>query len=59
MSGGVSLRWNKWVEIDDNQVSKIWKYDCEVVQRLLAQECETCGTTDNIEVHHIRKKRRP
>ena len=27
----------------------------EVVQRLLAQECEICGATDNIEVHHIRK----
>lgn len=53
--GGVCLRWNKWVEIDDNQAKHIWKYDCEVVQRLLAQECEICGATDNIEVHHIRK----
>jgi Putative restriction endonuclease len=26
-----------------------------VVQRLLAQKCEICGATDNIEVHHIRK----
>ena len=57
--GGVSLRWNKWVELDDNQTNQIWKYDCEVVQRLLAQECEICGATDSIEVHHIRKARRP
>lgn len=53
--GGVSLRWNKWVKIDDNQISKIWNGRSEVVQRLLAQECALCGATDNIEVHHIRK----
>ncbi len=53
--GGVSLRWNKWVKIDDHQISKIWNGRSEVVQRLLAQECEICGVTDNIEVHHIRK----
>lgn len=53
--GGVSLRWNKWVEIDDNRASKIWNGRSEVVQRLLAQECVLCGATDNIEVHHIRK----
>ena len=53
--GGVTLRWNKWVEIDGNQTNQIWKYDCEVVQRLLAQQCEICGAMDNIEVHHIRK----
>ena len=53
--GGVSLRWNKWVKIDDNQTSLIWNGRSEVVQRLLAQECTLCGATDNIEVHHIRK----
>ncbi len=53
--GGVSLQWNKWVEIDDNQANHIWNGRSEVVQRLLAQECEICGATDNIEVHHIRK----
>jgi Type II intron maturase len=53
--GGVSLQWNKWVKIDDNQANHIWNGRSEVVQRLLAQECEICGATDNIEVHHIRK----
>ncbi len=53
--GGVSLRWNKWVKIDDNLASQIWNGRSEVVQRLLAQQCEICGATDNIEVHHIRK----
>ena len=53
--GGVSLRWSKWVEIDDNQSNQIWNGRSEVVRRLLAQKCEICGATDNIEVHHIRK----
>ena len=53
--GGVSLKWNKWVAIDDEQQSHIWNGRSEVVQRLLAQKCELCGSQSNIEVHHIRK----
>lgn len=53
--GGVSLRWNKWVNTDDTQDSKIWNGRSEVVERLLAQKCEICGAMNNIEVHHIRK----
>ena len=54
--GGVPLRWNKWVAIDDEiSHSRIWSKRSEVIQRLLAQECELCGATDKIEVHHIRK----
>jgi group II intron reverse transcriptase/maturase len=53
--GGISLRWNKWVAIDDNQANKIWNGRSEVVERLLAQKCEICDATDNIEVHHIHK----
>lgn len=52
--GGVTLRWNKWVTIGDT-IEPIWSGRSEVVQRLLAQECEICGSTDTIEVHHIRK----
>jgi group II intron reverse transcriptase/maturase len=52
--GGVSLRWNKWVAISDT-VEPIWSKRSEVVERLMAQECELCGAKDNIEVHHIRK----
>lgn len=53
--GGVSLQWNKWVNVDDTQDSKIWNGRSEVVERLLAQKCEICGAKDSIEVHHIRK----
>src|SRR2546427_11975085 len=27
----------------------------DLLQRLLAQECEVCGATEKIEVHHLRK----
>lgn len=53
--GGVCLKWNKWVALDDNRQSLIWNGRNEVVQRLLAQECELCGSNEQIEVHHIRK----
>ncbi|MBY0500450.1 MAG: maturase [Alphaproteobacteria bacterium] len=53
--GGVSLKWNKWVSVNDNLTEPIWSKRSEVVQRLLAQECELCGSHKNIEMHHIRK----
>lgn len=53
--GGVPLRWNKWVNISDPLPEPIWSGRSEVIQRLLAQTCELCGATENIEVHHIRK----
>jgi Type II intron maturase len=53
--GGVSLKWNKWVSINDELTEPIWNHRSELVQRLLAQECELCGSHESIEVHHIRK----
>jgi len=52
--GGVPLRWNKWVKISDD-IEPIWSKRSEVVDRLMAQQCELCGATLNIEVHHIHK----
>jgi hypothetical protein len=52
--GGVSLRWNKWVKISDDS-EPIWNKRSEVVERLMAQKCELCGSMLNTEVHHIRK----
>ena len=52
--GGVPLRWNKWVKIND-EFQPIWSRRSELVERLLAQKCELCGATQNVEVHHIRK----
>lgn len=53
--GGVSLRWNKWVNINEASTTPIWSGRSEVVERLLAQTCELCGAHEQIEVHHIRK----
>jgi hypothetical protein len=52
--GAVPLRWNKWVTIRDT-VDPIWSQRSELLDRLLAQRCELCGATEQIEVHHIRK----
>lgn len=53
--GGISLKSNKWVSIDDQPRKPIWSGRSELVDRLLAQECELCGSHQNIEVHHILK----
>jgi len=53
--GGISLKWNKWVNIDEQIPNPIWSGRSELVQRLKAQECELCGSQTKIEVHHIRK----
>lgn len=53
--GGVTLKWNRWAAINEAQTIPIWSKRSEVVERLLAQQCELCGGTERIEVHHIRK----
>jgi len=53
--GAVSLRWNKWVRINDAPTKPLWSGRSEVVERLLAQTCELCGSHEHIEVHHVRK----
>jgi len=53
--GAVSLRWNKWVSINDAPTKPVWSGRSEVVERLLAQTCELCGSHEHIEVHHVRK----
>ncbi len=53
--GGISLKWNRWAAIDETETVPIWSGRSEVVERLLAQQCELCGCTENIEAHHIRK----
>ena len=53
--GGISLKRNQWASINDKPMKPIWGGHSELVQRLLAQECELCGAQDGIEVHHIHK----
>ena len=52
--GGIPLTWNLNANIVDRE-QRVWNTRTELLQRLLANECEYCGSTVNIEVHHIRR----
>lgn len=52
--GGISLTHKRKTVIDDMPY-KVWGGRTELLKRLLADACELCGSTENIEVHHIRK----
>lgn len=52
--GGISLRWNEWAVIGE-MPTMIWSDRSELIDRLLAQKCELCGSLEDVEVHHIRK----
>ena len=52
--GGIQLKTQPRAILVD-QLPKPINTGTELLQRLLANECELCGTTADIEVHHIRK----
>jgi group II intron reverse transcriptase/maturase len=51
--GGIPLKWDIKASLED-QIKYVRGGRTELEKRLLAQECELCGATDQIEVHHIR-----
>ena len=51
--GGISLAWKLDTELFDAVPPPMINM-AELVQRLLADECELCGSRDNVQVHHIR-----
>ncbi len=51
--GGIPLRWDIKANLKD-QEKRIWGGRTELEKRLIAEECELCKATDQIEVHHIR-----
>jgi hypothetical protein len=53
--GGIPLRRNPTAVIKDQPTYRYRPERSELSKRLLAQECEICGATEKIEVHHIRK----
>jgi group II intron reverse transcriptase/maturase len=55
--GGISLKWDIQAPIEE-QPPKIWNVRTELVKRLLAQFCELCGDTENLEVHHVHAMRK-
>jgi group II intron reverse transcriptase/maturase len=52
--GGIPLTWDLKATLED-QPEKLYYGRTELEKRLLARKCEHCGSTENIEVHHIRK----
>jgi len=52
--GGIELRWQKFVYLDDKP-NRVYSGRSEIVERLLADKCELCGAEGNCEVHHVRR----
>jgi hypothetical protein len=56
MFGGISLAWHREAPLNDCPKEVFNGLRSEVVTRLLAQECEICGTKNGpFEVHHVRR----
>ncbi len=52
--GGVSLSWDSKATLAEQPLTVKRGNHSELVQRLLAGDCELCGATENVEVHHVR-----
>lgn len=52
--GGISLVRNPWAAVNESP-SQVYSGRSELVQRLLAEKCEICGSNALIQVHHVRK----
>ena len=56
MFGGISLAWKKEAILSDRPPAVYSSVRSEIVQRLLAQTCEHCGSEAGpFEVHHVRR----
>jgi hypothetical protein len=54
--GGISLAWKRDVILSDRPPAVYGSGRSEIVQCLLAQRCEHCGSEDGpFEVHHVRR----
>lgn len=52
--GGIPLRRQRDAVLDD-QPPKVWNTRTELLERLLADTCELCGSMVDVEVHHVRR----
>src|SRR5205807_1081319 len=55
--GGISLKWDAKATLDE-QPPQIFNKRTELVQRLLADFCELCGSDSDVEVHHVQAMRK-
>ncbi len=53
--GGLPLKREPWVTLTDSFPKPTDRGRTEIIKRLLADECELCGSREQIEVHHVRK----
>jgi hypothetical protein len=53
--GGVSLKYRTGGVTLDDIPRRVWNRRSEVVERLLADTCERCGSRESVEVHHVRR----
>jgi hypothetical protein len=53
--GGIPLRTSLTAYVEDLLLARKRQGGTELLQRLLANACEACGSTENVEVHHVRK----
>lgn len=53
--GGIPLIVKRDAPIEDKPLARQSLGRTELLQRLLAETCEICGSKENIEVHHVRK----
>lgn len=53
--GGIPLRRQKRIAIVDHEPVLFTTSGNELIHRLIAGQCELCGSTERLEVHHVRK----
>jgi group II intron reverse transcriptase/maturase len=53
--GGIPLQRQKSAAVTDRQPIRVDYPQKELITRLLADTCEVCQQTDNVQVHHVRK----
>lgn len=53
--GGIHLITNSRPSKITDGETRIWTKGTELVTRLLANQCELCGSEEEVEVHHVRK----
>ena len=56
--GGIPLKWNSEATLDDRPPRVPINHRTELVQRLLADFCELCGSDKDVEVHHVNAMRK-
>jgi group II intron reverse transcriptase/maturase len=54
--GGIGLVRNMKATLTDTP-PRVWSGRTELIERLLVEECELCGSHDRVQVHHIRALR--